>query len=91
MLQLPVGARFYTAAKDFDQEAARTRLTDLNMRLLVEANPPEGGWGYVGVNPDRVFPKEKRERLTAAVELPSYARGTVVDCALGLYGRDHRD
>jgi hypothetical protein len=73
------GMRFFRAAAGFEQEAARARLTDLNMKLLVEANPPEGGWGYVRLA-ETAFPERERERIKEAVRLPSYARGVVVDC-----------
>lgn len=74
----PVGSRLYRSAAGFDQEIARARLTDLNMKLLVEANPPEGGWGYV-LLAEKPFPEQERERIKSRVNLPSYARGAVID------------
>jgi hypothetical protein len=74
----PVGSRFYQAGKGFDQDVARARLTDLNMKLLVEANPPEGGWGYVLLAEKR-FSERECERIKGALKLPSYARGAVID------------
>jgi hypothetical protein len=74
----PVGSRFYRTAEGFDQEAARARLTDLNMKLLVEANPPEGGWGYVQLA-ETAYPERERERIIALVALPAYARGAFID------------
>ncbi len=79
----PAGSRFFRAAQGFDQETARQRLTDLNMRLLLEANPPEGGWGYVRVA-DAIYPERERERVKNAVRLPPYARGAIVDCGRSL-------
>lgn len=73
------GMRFFRAAAGFEQETARARLTDLNMKLLVEANPPEGGWAYLRLA-ETTFPERERERIKEAVRLPSYARGVVVDC-----------
>jgi hypothetical protein len=75
----PAGTSVYRSAIGFDQETARSRLTDLNMKLLVEANPPEGGWGYVRLA-DATFPERKLERLKQRIALPAYARGVVVDC-----------
>lgn len=74
----PVGSKFYSAGKGFDQEVARTRLTDLNQKLLVEANPPEGGWGYVQLAEQR-FSERESERVRGVVNLPPYARGAVID------------
>jgi len=74
----PVGDRFYLSAKGFEQEAARKRLTDSNLNLLIEANPAEGEWGYVQLS-DKRFPAAEAERIRAAVELPSYARGALID------------
>lgn len=74
----PVGSRLYRSAVGFDQEIARARLTDLNMKLLVEANPPEGGWGYV-LLAENPFPEQERERIKSRVNLPAYARGAVID------------
>lgn len=75
----PVGSRFYRSGIGFNQEVARSRLTDLNLKLLMEANPPEGGWGYVQLAETR-FPERDRERIKEQVALPAYARGVLVDC-----------
>jgi len=74
----PVGAKFYRAAHGFEQEAARSRLTDLNLKLLVEANPDLGQWGYVQLV-ERPFASKEAERIRETVELPPYARGAFVD------------
>lgn len=73
------GLQFFRAAKGFDQEVARTRLTDLNMKLLVSGNPPEGGWGYVSLA-ETTHPERDTERIKESVHLPSYARAVLVDC-----------
>lgn len=74
----PVGSRLYRSAVGFDQETARARLTDLNMKLLIEANPAEGGWGYVQLA-ETPFPEQEREKIKSRINLPSYARGAVID------------
>ncbi len=74
----PVGQRFYRAADGFDQEVARSRLTDLNLKLLVEANPDEGQWGYV-LLAERPCPEKEAEQIRLAVGLPGYARGAFID------------
>lgn len=74
----PVGQKFYRAAQGFEQEAARARLTDLNQKLLVEANPDLGQWGYVQLV-DRPLPVKEAEQIRSAIELPGYARGAFID------------
>lgn len=74
----PVGQRFYTAAQGFEQEAARARLTDLNLKLLVEANPDLGQWGYVQLV-DRPLAAQEADRIRTAIDLPPYARGAFID------------
>jgi len=80
---VPVGSKFYRSGVGFNQEIARSRLTDLNLKLLMEANPPEGGWGYVQLA-ETCFPERERERIKEQVALPAYARGVVVDCGRSL-------
>jgi len=75
----PVGARFYQSARDFEQERARERLTDNNLKVLTEANPPAGGWGYVRLA-ETTYPERELERIKKLVPLPPYARGVIVDC-----------
>jgi hypothetical protein len=75
----PVGSKFYRSGIGFNQETARSRLTDLNLKLLMEANPPEGGWGYVQLA-ETTFSERERERVKEQVGLPRYARGVLVDC-----------
>src|SRR6185295_9482688 len=58
---------------------ARTRLTDLNMKLLVDANPVEAAWSYLQLAETTVAEKE-RERIKGRIPLASYTRGVVVDC-----------
>ncbi len=74
----PVGARFYRAGEGFEQEVARSRLTDVNLKLLEESNPPEGGWAYLQLTDDRV-PERECERIKRLVDLPPYARGALID------------
>lgn len=73
-----VGKRFYRAADGFEQEAARARLTDLNLKLLVEANPAEGEWSYVQLT-DRPFAAKEAEQIRQAIALPPYARAAMID------------
>jgi hypothetical protein len=75
----PAGSQFFTVGQDFDQERARERLTDNNLRLLIAADPPEGGWGLVRLA-DTSYPERELEHIKALVNLPPYARGLIVDC-----------
>lgn len=75
----PAGSQFFQVAHDFDQERARERLTDNNLKLLAEADPPEGGWGYVRLA-ETAYPERELERVKRLVEVPAYARGVIVDC-----------
>jgi len=75
----PVGSKFYRSGIGFNQETARSRLTDLNLKLLMQANPPEGGWGYVQLA-ETTFPEHERERIKEQVAVPRYARAVLVDC-----------
>ena len=75
----PVGSKFYRSGIGFNQETARSRLTDLNLKLLMQANPPEGGWGYVQLA-ETTFPERERERIKEQIAVPPYARAVLVDC-----------
>ncbi len=74
-----VGRRFYRSGDGFDQDKARTRLSDNNRRLLEEANPADGEWAYM-LLVDKPHNQQNRDRILAQVPLPSYARGVLVDC-----------
>jgi hypothetical protein len=75
----PVGSRFFVVGEGFEQERARERLTDDNLKILSAANPPEGGWGYVQLA-DTAYPQRELERIKKLVVLPPYVRGVIVDC-----------
>jgi hypothetical protein len=79
----PAGSQFFEVAHDFEQERARERLTDNNLKLLSLADPPEGGWGYVSLA-ETAFPRRELERIKSLVTLPPYARGVIVDCGRSL-------
>lgn len=75
----PAGMSFFQVGLGFEQERARDRLTDNNMKILTAANPSEGEWAYVNLA-DTKFPQRELERVKELVSLPSYACGVVVDC-----------
>ena len=75
----PVGSRFFKAGEGFEQDRARDRLTDNNMKLLRSADPQPGAWAYVSLA-DTKCSERHVERIKKIVSLPGYARGVVVDC-----------
>jgi hypothetical protein len=75
----PVGSRLYRSGAGFDQDVAKTRLTDNNLRLLREANPAPGEWGYI-LLAEKPHREQNRQRVVEQVTLPPYAHGVVVDC-----------
>lgn len=76
--QGPAGSGFFTVAHDFEQDRARERLTDNNLKLLQLANPPEGAWGYVQLA-ETTYPKRELDRVKQLINLPPYARGAIMD------------
>ncbi len=75
----PVGSRFYEAAHDFEQEVARERLTDNNLKIVLTADPPDGDWVYVRLA-ETTYPQRELARIKKLIALPKYARGVIVDC-----------
>jgi hypothetical protein len=75
----PAGSQLFQVAHDFEQEKAKDRLTDDNLKILTVADPPEGGWGYVRLA-ETAYPERELERVKKLVALPPYARGVIVDC-----------
>lgn len=73
------GSRFFRAGAGFEQEPARERLTDNNLKIIRQARPREGEWAYVRLG-DEAFPQAERQRIEREVALPAYARGVFVDC-----------
>ena len=73
------GARFFHTGEGFEQERARIRLTDSNLKWLEEAHPPADGWTLVHMLARERFPAPKLERVKAALKLPLGARGVLID------------
>jgi hypothetical protein len=74
----PAATRFYVTAKGFEQDKARAGLVDLNLKLLLEANPPEDGFTVLPLLDERVSPQIV-ERVKRALPLPKGARAAIVD------------
>lgn len=78
-----VGASFFAAATGYEQQTATECLTDLNLKLLEEGNPPPDGWGYLRMTEDR-FPGKILEQIKCAVPLPPGACAVAVDSGVSL-------
>ena len=76
--KLPVAMGFYSVASDYDQERAKEDLTDNNLRIIREANPPQGGWTYVAMTEERC-PEHVVKRVKDEFRIPREARGIVLD------------
>jgi len=81
--QAPAGAQFFRSVEGYDQEKARENLTDLNLKLLSQANPAPGEWQYLSLVEERSSAKEI-ERLKRSLPLPMNACGVVVDSGQSL-------
>ncbi|MCK6555715.1 hypothetical protein L6Q96_14255 [Candidatus Binatia bacterium] len=75
----PAGSKFFELGRDFDQEKARERLSDDNLKVVEAAIPSEGAWGYVQLA-ETAYPGRELDRIKKLVALPAYARGVIVDC-----------
>lgn len=73
-----IGHQFFRAGDGFEQEPARDRLTDNNLKILVEAQPPEGGWAYVCLAPTQ-HPRRDQDYIRRSISIPPYARAVFVD------------
>ena len=78
MPQLPIAMTFYTVARDYDQDRAKEDLTDNNLRIARQANPPQGDWVYVPFTEEHYSPNLIK-RVKDEFRLPREARGIVID------------
>lgn len=74
----PAGSRFFAIGREYDQDRAQQNLTDLNLKLLREAEPGEGAWGYLPLTRGRCA-EQRLGWVKKQITLPSYARGVLVD------------
>jgi hypothetical protein len=81
--QAPAGAQFFRSVEGYDQEQARENLTDLNVRLLTQANPTPGEWAYLSLVEEQ-SPQKEIDRIKRALPLPPAARGVLVDSGKSL-------
>jgi hypothetical protein len=76
--KLPIAMSFYSVARDYDQDRAKEHLTDNNLNIARQANPPQGGWAYVAMTEEH-YPKHLVKRVKDEFRLPREARGIVID------------
>jgi hypothetical protein len=76
--QLPVAMSFYSVGKDYDQDRAKDDLTDNNLRIARQANPPQGDWVYVPMTEEHCPPR-MLNRVKEEFRIPREARGIVLD------------
>jgi hypothetical protein len=75
----PVGSKFFDIGYEFDQERARERLTDSNLKFLEEARPEIGRWSVLHMVPHESVPDADLARMKQRLPLPPGARGVIVD------------
>jgi hypothetical protein len=73
------GHRFFRTGDGFEQDRARLRLTDSNLKWLEESNPAPDTWAVVQVLPKERFPDRRFERVKGALKLPRGGRGVLID------------
>jgi len=78
------GHRFFRSGDGFEQDRARLRLTDSNVKWLEEAAPPAGSWAVVHVLAGERVPDARVEKVKAAFRLPPAGRGVLVDSGTSL-------
>lgn len=79
----PIVGRLFNVGREFDQDRAKVRLTDANLHILRESNPPEDDWGYVPMTEQRSS-KDFLEKVKRALRLPRGGRGVLVDSGTSL-------
>jgi hypothetical protein len=75
----PVGSKFFDIGYEFEQESAKQRLTDLNLKHLDEAAPQPNEWRMMQLVPETAVPARQIDRIKRQVPLPPGARGVIVD------------
>jgi len=73
-----IDRRFFRSGDGYDQDRAHTRLTDINLKILQQANPTPGTWAYLPLA-ERPFAAPERDKILKRVELPGYVYGVCVD------------
>ena len=74
--EAPIGKSFFSSVQDYDQVQAEKNLTDLNLKLLSDANAEPGVWGYLALLEKKSSQREI-DKIKRAVPLPRNARGVM--------------
>ncbi len=75
----PVGSRLFEIGYAFDQERARLRLSDVNLKFLEEARPAAGEWATLRMVTTESVAPAQIDRAKRRLALPPAARGVIVD------------
>ena len=78
------GHRFFRTGEGFEQDRARIRLTDSNLKWLEESNPPTGGWVVVQTLASERVPQGRVDRVKGAIKVPPAGRGVLIDSGTSL-------
>jgi len=73
------GHRFFRTGEGFEQDRARLRLTDSNLKWLEEGSPPADGWSVLHALAAERVPPARIEKVKAALALPPGSRGVLID------------
>ncbi|HJQ82672.1 MAG TPA: hypothetical protein VKA21_01245 [Candidatus Binatia bacterium] len=78
------GHRFFRTGDGFEQDRARLRLTDSNLKWLDEASPAPGEWAVVRVLSGERVPDARVAKVKAAFNIPPGGRGVLIDSGTSL-------
>lgn len=76
--QSTIVERFYSVARDYEQDRAKEDLTDNNLRIAHAADPQPGQWVYVPMTEEH-YPERLIKRVKDEFRLPREARGIILD------------
>lgn len=79
----PAGAIFFRSFEHYDQKQALEGLTDLNRKLIEEAQPVAGEWAYLALGEERC-PDEEIEYIKRSFPVPPGVYAVLVDSGLSL-------
>ena len=78
-----LGESIFAVGQGFDEDRARTELSDSNMSLIRDANPEPGQWGYLCPIESRAK-QEQLEKARKFLQLPPWALGVLVDSGVSI-------
>ena len=78
-----LGESIFAVGQGFDEDRARSELSDSSMSLIRDANPEPGEWGYLSLVESRAKP-EQLEKTRKFLKLPPSALGVLVDSGISI-------